>query len=674
MKKLFPYLYEYRVESVLAPLFKLLESLMDLLVPLVVAAIINKGVGDGDNGLILRYFLLLIGLAVLGMGFSFSAQWMAAKASVGFSAKLRQALFDHIQGLSFQELDTLGTDTLITRMTSDVNQIQNGLNLSLRLLLRSPFIVFGAMFMAFAIDVPCAMIFAVAIPLLSIVVIGIMLLSIPLFSKVQSALDRLLGMTRENLTGVRVIRAFCKEQDEVDRFDSLNQALTRMNERVGRLSALMNPATYLIINTATIFLIRQGAVRVQAGALRQGDVVALYNYMAQIVVELVKLASLIITINRSLACSKRVSDMLDVKTSMLYPSEVRNISKDEAAKGGAGVDDAARRAATDGDAGVDVVARCDAVKDGAARCASTGGDAGENGAVGREAAKNGAARRAATGGDAGENGEAVSFDHVGFSYASSADAVLTDIHFTAYTGQTIGIIGGTGSGKSTLVSLIPRYYDVTEGSVKVYGKDVRSYPEGSLVDMVGIVPQKAVLFEGSIRDNLLWGNKDASDKELWESLETAQTSDVVKGKEGGLDAYVEQGGRNFSGGQRQRLTIARALVKRPRILILDDSSSALDYATDLALRQAIAALPGDMTVFIISQRASSVRNADKILVLDDGCQAGIGTHEELLERCEVYQEIYYSQYPDERPNNGGSASETNKKQQTISTGHMEVMA
>jgi ABC-type multidrug transport system fused ATPase/permease subunit len=624
MKKLFPYLYEYRMESVLAPLFKLLESLMDLLVPLVVAAIINKGVGDGDNGLILRYFLLLIGLAVLGMGFSFSAQWMAAKASVGFSAKLRQALFDHIQGLSFQELDTLGTDTLITRMTSDVNQIQNGLNLSLRLLLRSPFIVFGAMFMAFAIDVPCAMIFAVAIPLLSIVVIGIMLLSIPLFSKVQSALDRLLGMTRENLTGVRVIRAFCKEQDEVDRFDSLNQALTRMNERVGRLSALMNPATYLIINTATIFLIRQGAVRVQAGALRQGDVVALYNYMAQIVVELVKLASLIITINRSLACSKRVSDMLDVKTSMLYPSEVRNISKDEAAKGGAGVDGAARRAATGGDAGVDVAA--------------------------------------------------VSFDHVGFSYASSADAVLTDIHFTAYTGQTIGIIGGTGSGKSTLVSLIPRYYDVTEGSVKVYGKDVRSYPEGSLVNMVGIVPQKAVLFEGSIRDNLLWGNKDASDKELWEALKTAQASDVVKGKEGGLDAYVEQGGRNFSGGQRQRLTIARALVKRPRILILDDSSSALDYATDLALRQAIAALPGDMTVFIISQRASSVRNADKILVLDDGCQAGIGTHEELLGHCEVYQEIYYSQYPDERPNYGGSASETNNKQQTISTGHKEVMA
>jgi ABC-type multidrug transport system fused ATPase/permease subunit len=649
MKKLFPYLYEYRMESVLAPLFKLLESLMDLLVPLVVAAIINKGIGDGDNGIILRYFLLLIGLAVLGMGFSFSAQWMAAKASVGFSAKLRQALFDHIQGLSFQELDTLGTDTLITRMTSDVNQIQNGLNLSLRLLLRSPFIVFGAMFMAFAIDVPCAMIFAVAIPLLSIVVIGIMLLSIPLFSKVQSALDRLLGMTRENLTGVRVIRAFCKEQDEVDRFDSLNQALTRMNERVGRLSALMNPATYLIINTATIFLIRQGAVRVQAGALRQGDVVALYNYMAQIVVELVKLASLIITINRSLACSKRVSDMLDVKTSMLYPSEVRNISKDEAAKGGAGVDGASRRAAAGGDAGVDVVARCDAVKDGAAR-------------------------RAAAGGDAGENGEAISFDHVGFSYASSADAVLTDIHFTAYTGQTIGIIGGTGSGKSTLVSLIPRYYDVTEGSVKVYGKDVRSYPEGSLVNMVGIVPQKAVLFEGSIRDNLLWGNKDASDKELWEALKTAQASDVVKGKEGGLDAYVEQGGRNFSGGQRQRLTIARALVKRPRILILDDSSSALDYATDLALRQAIAALPGDMTVFIISQRASSVRNADKILVLDDGCQAGIGTHEELLGHCEVYQEIYYSQYPDERPNYGGSASETNNKQQTISTGHKEVMA
>ena len=575
VRRLLLYLQDYRRESVLAPLLKLAESLMDLLVPLVVAAIINEGIAHADQGLIWGRFALLIGLAVLGMAFSFAAQWMAAKASVGFSTKLRQALFDHIQDLSYHELDTLGTDTLITRMTSDINQIQNGLNLALRLLLRSPFIVFGAMICAFAIDVPCALLFAVAIPLLSLVVFGIMLASIPLFAKVQEALDQLLGMTRENLTGVRVIRAFCKEQDEIAEFDRRNEALTHMNEHVGRLSALMNPATYLIINVATIFLIRQGALRVQAGALQQGDVVALYNYMAQIVVELVKLASLIITINRSLACARRVQDMLDVRPSMAYPQEPP-----------------ATTPKTD---------------------------------------------------------EAVRFSHVSFSYSATGDAALSDIDFVARRGQTIGIIGGTGSGKSSVINLIARFYDVTEGAVLVDGLDVRSYPKGALIEKIGIVPQKAVLFEGSIRDNLLWGNEQATDQDLWDALATAQATEVVHGKDGELDALVEQGGRNLSGGQRQRLTIARALVKKPQILILDDSASALDYATDLALRRAIAGLPGTMTVFIVSQRTSSVRQADKILVLDDGRLVGTGTHEQLMTTCSVYQETYYSQFPDERP-------------------------
>lgn len=575
VRDLLAFLRDYRKESVLAPLLKLAESLMDLLVPLVVAAIINQGIAENDEGAIFRFFLLLIVLAILGMAFSFSAQWMAAKASVGFSTKLRQALFDHIQSLSYRELDTLGTDTLITRMTSDINQIQNGLNLGLRLLLRSPFIVFGAMIMAFTIDVPSALIFAVAIPALSLVVFGIMLLSIPLFAKVQGALDRLLGMTRENLTGVRVIRAFCKEQQEIDEFDRRNDLLTSMNEHVGRLSALMNPATYLIINVATIFLINQGALRVELGALQQGDVVALYNYMAQIVVELVKLASLIITLNKSLACARRVQEMLDVKPSMEYPTSLP-----------------AELPQTD---------------------------------------------------------EAVRFDHVTFSYASSGDAVLSDIDFLAQKGQTVGIIGGTGSGKTSVVNLIPRFYDTTTGTVTVDGMDVRNYPAGELISRIGIVPQKAVLFEGSIRDNLRWGNEDASDDELWAALETAQAAEVARGKDGQLDAIIEQGGRNLSGGQRQRLTIARALVKRPEILILDDSASALDFATDLALRRAIANLPGTMTVFIVSQRTSSVREADQILVLDDGELAGIGTHDELMEKCPVYQEIYYSQFPDERP-------------------------
>ena len=579
MKKLLVFLKKYRKESILAPLFKLLESAMDLFVPLVVASIINDGIAGGSRGLIFRNFLILIALAILGMVFSFTAQWMAAKASTGFAADLRQALFDHVQKLSYRELDSLGTDTLITRMTSDVNQIQNGLNLALRLLLRSPFIVFGAMIMAFTIDFRCACIFAGAIPLLSIAVFAIMLLSIPLFAKVQEALDRLLGLTRENLTGVRVIRAFCKEQQEIDEFDRRNALVTRMNETVGRLSALMNPATYLIINVATIILIRQGALRVQIGALQQGDVVALYNYMAQIVVELVKLASLIITIDRSLACAKRAQAILATEPSIKYPDALATKNSDSA-------------------------------------------------------------------------GEAVRFRDVSFSYSESGDAALSDIDFVVKKGQTVGIIGGTGSGKTSVVQLIARFYDATEGSVEVDGRNVREYPEGMLTDKIGIVPQKAVLFEGSIRDNLCWGKNDATDEELWEAINAAQAREVVLGKEGELEAQVEQGGRNFSGGQRQRLTIARALVKRPEILILDDSASALDLATDLKLRRAIAALPGDMTVFIVSQRTSGVRDADRILVLDDGRLAGNGTHDELMKTCEVYQEIYYSQYPEERPRSG----------------------
>lgn len=575
MRKLGVYLREYRKESVLAPLFKLLEALMDLLVPVVVADIINRGIRGHEDGVVVRYFLLLIGLAALGVGFSFAAQWMSAKASVGFATRVRQALFDHVQKLGYRELDALGTDTIITRMTSDVNQVQNGLNLALRLLLRSPFIVFGAMIMAFTIDTRSAVIFAVVIPLLSVVVFGIMLLSIPLFARVQTALDRLLGTTRENLTGVRVIRAFCKEKQEIDEFDRRNTLLTKLNEKVGRLSALMNPATFLLINVATIVLIRTGALQVSGGVIQQGDVVALYNYMALIVVELVKLASLIISINKALACGRRVQAVLEMEPAMKYPETMPEVV--------------------------------------------SGSDT------------------------------AVRFSRVSFSYADAGDEVLTDIDFTVRRGQTVGIIGGTGSGKSTVAHLISRFYDVSSGCVEVDGLDVRRYPAGELTKRIGVVPQKAVLFQGSIRDNLKWGREDAADEELWEALETAQAAEVVREKDGQLDAPVEQGGRNFSGGQRQRLTIARALVKKPEILILDDSASALDFATDLALRRAIAGLSGDMTVFIISQRTSSVRAADRILVLDDGRMAGFGTHDELMAQCEVYREIYRSQVSADSP-------------------------
>ena len=618
MRKLLPFLKNYKMQSILAPFFKMLEAMMDLLVPLVVAAIIDRGIAEGDRPFIIGRFAFLLLLAALGLAFSISAQWMAARASVGVASDVRRALFDHIQKFSYTDLDRMGTDTLITRMTSDVNQVQNGINMALRLLLRSPFIVFGSMIMAFTIDVRCALIFVVAIPVLGVIVFGIMVVSIPLFKKTQEALDRLLGITRENLTGVRVIRAFCKEKEEIDEFDRQNQALTKLNEFVGRLSALMNPLTYVLINIATIFLIRQGALRVNMGAIRQGDVVALYNYMAQMIVELIKLASLIITINKGLACADRVSAVLDEEPGMSFSD-------------GSGEAPAASHADSVSAVRLDHVAEAPA----ASRTDSVS-------VVGFDHAADASAISGT------DSVPAVRFDHVSFGYANAGADAVDDIDFTVQKGQTIGIIGGTGSGKSTVVNLIPRFYDATEGRVLVDGIDVKDYPEGSLIQKIGVVPQKAVLFEGTIRDNLKWGNEDASDEELMEAVELAQAKEVVEGKPGGLSAKIEQNGRNFSGGQKQRLTIARALVKKPEILILDDSASALDMATDQRLRTALRSLDFNPTVFIVSQRASGIRDADMILVLDDGRIAGSGTHEQLMENCETYREIYYSQFPEER--------------------------
>ena len=567
------HLKKYQKESVLAPLFKLLEALMDLTVPLVIAQIIKNGIGQNDMSYVLKMFGLLLMLAVLGMTFSFTAQWFAAKASTGYATDLRQELFDNIQDLTYAELDQLGTDTLITRMTSDVLQVQTGLNLALRLLLRSPFIVFGAMIVAFTIDVKSALIFVVTIPVLAIVIFIIMWISIPLYTKVQSALDKLLGTLRENLLGVRVIRAFRKEDTEVQQFNQENDTLTQYNEHVGSLSALMNPLTYILINVAIITLIYVGAFRVDGGIIAQADVVALYNLMALIIVELIKLSSLIITINKSLASLERIEAVLVVKREMVYPIEP--VKEDESAP-------------------------------------------------------------------------AVIFDQVSFSYPQAGADAISNISFVANRGETIGIIGGTGCGKSTVVQLIPRFYDVQSGKVCVNGVDVKDYPQGELVAKVGMIPQKAVLFEGTIRENMQWGKEDATDEEIWHALEIAQAADVVRSKNG-LDAMIEQNGRNLSGGQKQRLTIARALLKNPEILIMDDSASALDFATDLKLRRAIHNLGNQMTVFIVSQRASTVRAANQILVLDDGNLVGIGTHDELMENCKVYQEIYYSQFPEEKP-------------------------
>ncbi|MBU5452675.1 ABC transporter ATP-binding protein/permease [Pseudoflavonifractor sp. MSJ-30] len=576
MKNLSGYLKRYAMESVLAPLFKLLEVILDLMVPLVVARMINIGVAGNDRTYMVQCFGILIGMALLGLAASITAQFFAAKASTGFAADLRQAVFDHIQGFSFTELDTLGADTMITRLTDDINQVQTGVNMGLRLLLRSPFVVFGAMVMAFTIDVKCAWIFAGAIPVLFLVVFAIMLVSIPLFKKAQSALDRVTCLTRENLTGVRVIRAFCREGQSVREFDESSRYLTKLNEFVGRISALLNPLTYVLINIAAVILIDWAAIEVSIGGIAQGDVVALNNYMLQITVELIKLASLIITLNKSVACAGRVSSVLAQPASMAYPAE--NVKPAEDAQ------------------------------------------------------------------------DAVCFDHVGFTYKNAGAPSLTNVSFRAKKGQTIGIIGGTGSGKSTLVSLIPRFYDPQQGTVALDGEDARNYTRETLCEKVGVVQQRAVLFQGTIRDNLRWGNENADDAALWEALEAAQAKEVVEAKPGQLDFQLEQGGRNLSGGQKQRLSIARALVKKPEILILDDSSSALDFATDAALRRSIRNLGYDVTTFLVSQRIACIRQADQILVLDNGSLAGVGTHEQLLESCPLYQEIFDSQFPGERKN------------------------
>ncbi|MVQ46036.1 ATP-binding cassette domain-containing protein [Roseburia intestinalis] len=579
MKKLLVYLKDYKKESVLGPLFKLLEATFELIVPLVMAAIIDTGVATGDKSYIMKMCMVLVLLAVIGLTCSITAQYFAAKAAVGFATKLRHALFAHIERLSFTEMDTVGTATLITRMTSDVNQVQNGVNLVLRLFLRSPFIVFGAMVMAFTIDVKAALVFVVTIPLLSIIVFGIMLISIPLYKKVQSALDKVLGITRENLTGSRVIRAFNKEDDEKVHFNENNDLLTRAQIYVGKISALMNPLTYVIINGAIVVLVWTGAVRVDNGYITQGEVVALINYMSQILVELVKLANLIININKSIACGNRIQSIFEMQPSI-----------------------------TDGSGQKVDKVQTDTV-------------------------------------DRSEEAEyAVEFSHVGLTYAGAGDESLTDIDFKVKKGETIGIIGGTGSGKSSVVNLIPRFYDVTSGFIKVDGKDVKDYPLEELRGKIGTVLQKAVLFHGTIRENLKWGNPDATEEDLNRAITVAQAKEFVDNKEGGLDFEIEQGGKNLSGGQRQRLTIARAVVKKPEILILDDSASALDFATDAALRKAIREMEGETTVFIVSQRAASIQHADRIVVLDDGKIVGLGTSEELLESCEVYQEIYNSQF------------------------------
>ena len=576
MKNLSGYLKRYAMESVLAPLFKLLEVILDLMVPLVVARMINIGVAGNDRAYMVQCFGILIGMALLGLAASITAQFFAAKASTGFAADLRQAVFDHIQGFSFTELDTLGADTMITRLTDDINQVQTGVNMGLRLLLRSPFVVLGAMVMAFTIDVKCAWIFAGAIPVLFLVVFAIMLVSIPLFKKAQSALDRVTCLTRENLTGVRVIRAFCREGQSVREFDESSRYLTKLNEFVGRISALLNPLTYVLINIAAVILIDRAAIEVSIGGIAQGDVVALNNYMLQITVELIKLASLIITLNKSVACAGRVSSVLAQPASMAYPAESVKPAEDAQ--------------------------------------------------------------------------DAVCFDHVGFTYKNAGAPSLTNVSFRAKKGQTIGIIGGTGSGKSTLVSLIPRFYDPQQGTVALDGEDARNYTRETLCEKVGVVQQRAVLFQGTIRDNLRWGNENADDAALWEALEAAQAKEVVEAKPGQLDFQLEQGGRNLSGGQKQRLSIARALVKKPEILILDDSSSALDFATDAALRRSIRNLGYDVTTFLVSQRIACIRQADQILVLDNGSLAGVGTHEQLLESCPLYQEIFDSQFPGERKN------------------------
>lgn len=571
MKQLLSYLKQYKKECILGPLFKLLEALFELLVPLVMTSIIDVGIRYGDREYILQRCGILVLLAVVGLVCSITAQYFAAKAATGFSARLRSALFSHVQSLSYSEIDTLGSATMITRMTSDVNQLQNGVNLALRLLLRSPFVVFGAMLMAFTIDVPGALVFAVAIPILLAVVFAIILVTIPMYQRVQSSLDGVTAATRENLNGVRVLRAFRKEPEEVEGFSQKNQFLNRLQLRVGRISNLLNPGTYVILNLAVVALLYTGAIRVNAGALTQGQLVALYNYMSQILVELIKFANLIITMTKAAACGNRIQDVFSVR-----PGQISGTCRPK-----------------------------------------------------------------------GELRGQVEFRHAAITYQKAGAEALSDVSFLARPGQTVGIIGGTGSGKSTLVNLIPRFYDATRGQVLVDGVDVQDWDMEALRRRIAVVPQKAVLFRGTIRSNLLWGREDATQAELQAALSVAQAMEIVQGKEQGMDAVVEQGGRNLSGGQRQRLTIARALVRQPEILILDDSASALDYATDARLRAAIGALENPPTTFVVSQRAASIRTADWILVLDDGRVVGQGTHEALLRTCEVYQEIYYSQFQKE---------------------------
>ncbi len=556
---------KYKKEAVLSPLFKLLEALFELFVPIVVASLIDIGIGNADKGYAVKMFFLLVLLAVIGLCFSITAQYFAAKAAVGVGTRLRSVLFKKIQSLSFSELDSIGTSTMITRMTSDVNQVQSGINMFLRLFMRSPFIVFGAMIMAFTIDFQAALVFVCAIPVLAVVVFAIMLISIPLYKKSQSRLDKVTGKTRENLTGARVIRAFCREEREIDEFKDLNSQLTAAQKYVGKLSALMNPVTFVIINVAIVVLIWVGAIRVEQGVLTQGAVVALYNYMSQILVELIKLANLIITMTKSVACCNRVTAVLETSSTLQH-----------------------------------------------------------------------------TDNDTIETENCIDFVNVALTYQGAGGESLTDINFSIKPGETVGIIGGTGSGKSSLVNLIPHFYDCTRGGVYVDGKNVKSYSTAELREKIGIVLQKAVLFKGTIRDNLLWGNKNATEQQLVQALEIAQAADVVASKKNGLDEVIEQGGKNLSGGQKQRLTIARALVKQPEILILDDSASALDYATDARLRKAVKGLK-NTTVIIVSQRTSSIMSADKIIVMDDGKIVGIGTHSQLLDSCSIYQEIYSSQ-------------------------------
>lgn len=568
MKKLLKYLKAYRREAVLAPFFKMMEAIFELFVPLVVKGIIDQGIPSGDRIYCLQMGLLLLVLAVVGLAMATTAQFFSARAAAGFAAQIKHVLMEHIQSLSYTELDTIGTSTLVTRMTSDVNQVQTGTNLVLRLFMRSPFIVFGAVVMAFTIDVKAALIFVFTVPLLSVVVFGIMLLSIPLYKKVQGQLDRVLGITRENLTGVRVIRAFNKEEEEIGHFRQDNGILTRLQMFVGKISSLLNPLTFVIVNGAILVLVWTGAWRVEGGVLTQGAVVALVNYMSQILVELIKLADLIINVTKAVACGNRIQKVLEISASM---------------------------------------------KDG-------------------------------TMNSAGNADTIVAFEHVSLTYAGAGAPALTDIDFRVKRGQTMGIIGGTGSGKTSVVNLIPRFYDATEGQVRVFGQPVEEQSLDSLRSRIAVVPQKAVLFSGTIRENLKWGREDATDEEIMAALTIAQAKEIVENKEGGLDAVVEQGGKNLSGGQRQRLTIARALVRKPEILILDDSASALDFATDAALRKAIREMKDAPAVFIVSQRTSSIRFADQILVLEDGHMAGLGSHEELLKSCEVYQEIFDSQY------------------------------